>query len=66
MAGGADFAPTDTQLGLLNGFETELERVDADYQKVMKEELPALNRSLADSNLTVLVAPVNAEPAKKE
>jgi hypothetical protein len=40
--------------------------VDADYQKVMKEELPALNRSLADSNLTVLVAPVNAEPAKKE
>jgi photosystem II stability/assembly factor-like uncharacterized protein len=66
VAGGADFAPTDTQLGLLNGFETELERVDADYQKVMKEELPALNRSLADSNLTVLVAPVNAEPAKKE
>ena len=66
VAGGADFAPTDTQLVLLNGFETELERVDADYQKVMKEELPALNRSLADSNLTVLVAPVNAEPAKKE
>jgi hypothetical protein len=40
--------------------------VDTDYQKVMKEELPALNRSLTDSNVTVLVAPVNAEPAKKK
>jgi photosystem II stability/assembly factor-like uncharacterized protein len=66
VAGGADFAPTDTQLGLLQTFETEMAGVDADYQKVMKEDLPALNRSLADSNLAVLVPPPNSGPAKPE
>jgi hypothetical protein len=35
---------------------------DADYQKVMKEDLPVLNRSLAESSLAVVVAP----PAKQE
>ncbi len=62
VAGGADFAPTDTQLELLQTFETEMAGADADYQKVMKEDLPALNRSLADSSLAVVVAP----PAKQE
>ena len=34
--------------------ETEMAAADADYQKVMKEDLPALNRSLADSNVAAL------------
>ena len=66
VAGGADFAPTDTQLELLKEFETEMAGVDADYQKVMKDDLPALNQSLAGSSITALVVPLIAEPAKKE
>jgi len=66
VAGGADFAPTDTQLELLKEFETEIADVDADYQKVMKDDLPALNQSLAGSSITALVVPLIAEPAKKE
>jgi photosystem II stability/assembly factor-like uncharacterized protein len=54
VAGGADFAPTANQLELLNTFESEMKNVDADYQKVMREDLPALNRLLAESNLAVL------------
>jgi hypothetical protein len=66
VAGGADFAPTDTQLDLLQTFETEMAAADADYQKVMKEDLPALNRSLADSNVAALLAPLNSGPAKQQ
>ena len=62
VAGGADFAPTDTELESLQRFETEMSGADADYQKVMKEDLPVLNRSLAESSLAVVVAP----PAKQE
>lgn len=56
VAGGADFAPTDTELNLLETFETEITAVDVDYQKVMKEDLPAFNRSLADGSIAGLVA----------
>ena len=66
VAGGADFAPTDTQLDLLQTFETEMAAADADYQKVMKEDLPALNRSLADSNVAALLAPLNSGPAQQQ
>jgi photosystem II stability/assembly factor-like uncharacterized protein len=66
VAGGADFAPTDTQLELLQTFETETAVADADYKKVMKEGLPALNRSLADSGFAALLAPLNSGPAKQE
>ena len=57
VAGGADFAPTDTQLELLQTFETEMATADADYHKAMKEDLPALNRALADGNVAALLAP---------
>jgi photosystem II stability/assembly factor-like uncharacterized protein len=56
VAGGADFAPTDTQLELLKGFETELAGVDADYQKFMKEDFPAFNHTLTDGSVAPLVA----------
>ena len=64
VAGGADFAPTDTQMELLKGFEGEMAGVDADYQKVMKEDLPVLNHALAENNVAGLVAPPNAPPPK--
>jgi len=66
VAGGADFAPTDTQLDLLKTFETEMAGADADYQKVMKDDLPALNRSLAESAVAPLVVAHNLEPAKQQ
>ena len=40
VAGGADFAPTDTQMELLQGFEAEISATDANYQKLMKEDFP--------------------------
>jgi hypothetical protein len=46
VAGGADFAPTDTQMQLLQAYESEISAVDADYQKMMKDDLPTLNRAL--------------------
>jgi photosystem II stability/assembly factor-like uncharacterized protein len=55
VAGGADFAPTDTQLELLKTFEGEIEAADADYQKILHEDLPALNRSLAENSVAPLV-----------
>ena len=51
MAGGADFAPTDTQMELLQGFESEIATADADYQKLMKDDLPALNHSLEQASV---------------
>jgi hypothetical protein len=39
---------------------------DADYQKVMKDDLPALNRSLAESAVAPLVVAHNLEPAKQQ
>jgi hypothetical protein len=66
VAGGADFAPTDNQLELLKTFEAELATVDMDYQKFVKEDLPAFNRSLSDSKIAALVPPVDPDPATKE
>jgi hypothetical protein len=64
VAGGADFAPTDTQMELLKSFETEIAAVDIDYQKIMKEDLPAFNRSLTDTSVAPLVAPPSSAQAK--
>lgn len=48
VAGGADFAPTDTQLELLKTFENQMAAVDAEFSSFMKEEIPAFNRTLVD------------------
>jgi photosystem II stability/assembly factor-like uncharacterized protein len=60
VAGGADFAPTDTQLELLQGFEKEMAGVDADYAKLMKDDLPALNHSLEQSSVVPVTVSSNA------
>jgi photosystem II stability/assembly factor-like uncharacterized protein len=56
VAGSADFAPTETQLGLLAGYEAEMAAVDTDYRKVLDEDLPAANRALTSGSLAPLVA----------
>ena len=56
VAGGADFAPTDTALGLLQTIETELNGAVADFKKLMEQELPAFNHILTENNLAAAAA----------
>jgi len=51
VLGGADYAPTDNQLTLLKQYESQLAGVQEQYQKLIKDDLPALNRALDSSNL---------------
>ena len=67
VAGGADFAPTDTSLELLQGLETELAGAAADYKKLTEQELPAFNHTLTENNLTAIIAlPDQAAAAARE
>ncbi len=54
VAGGADFAPTDNQLQLVKLYEGEYAKVKEDYQKLIKDDLPALNRALESSNMATV------------
>ncbi len=56
VAGGADFAPTDTQLDSLKTMETEIIGATVDYQKLLNEDLPAFNRFLAANNVATVLA----------
>jgi hypothetical protein len=51
VAGGADFPPTDTQMELLQGYESEISAADADFQKIVKEDLPVLNNLLEQGSV---------------
>jgi hypothetical protein len=51
VAGGADFAPTDNDLALLKQYEGQYAKVKEQYQKLVKDDLPTLNRALESSNL---------------
>jgi photosystem II stability/assembly factor-like uncharacterized protein len=65
VAGGADFAPTDTALGLLQTIETELGGAVEDYKKLMEQDLPAFNRALTENNLAAITAAATA-PSDRE
>ncbi len=65
VAGGADFAPTDTQMELLQGFVTEMAGVDTDYQKAMKEDLAAFNRTLMQGAATSLRSWLRLSPKRR-
>ena len=56
VVGGADFRPTDAQLELLKQYEGALSGVQTEYQKLMKDDLPALNRVLVSSNIAAISA----------
>jgi len=62
VAGGADFAPTDTQLALLQNYESDWAKVDADFQKLIKDDLAGFNRSLTENSVAPLVSPSPATP----
>jgi hypothetical protein len=55
VAGSADFAPTETQVGLLKSLEAAVASFDSDYRKILQDELPQLNRVLESANLAPLV-----------
>jgi hypothetical protein len=44
-AGGADYAPTETAVAMVGDLETQLHAVEAQYKKLMDEEVPAYNRA---------------------
>ena len=48
VAGGEDFAPTDTSIALLNEIEQELTGVQAEYKELVDQHLPAFNRALLE------------------
>ncbi|MGB2645093.1 MAG: hypothetical protein WBG02_05225 [Candidatus Acidiferrum sp.] len=62
VAGGADFAPTDTEAELLKTQEEALAGAAAEYKKLMGEDLPAFNRTLSESNVAAVVASAPAAP----
>jgi len=54
VLGGADYAPTDNQLALLKQYESQLAGVKEQYQQLLKNDLPVLNRALDSSNLATI------------
>ena len=56
VAGGADFAPTDSALTVLDMIEKDLASAKSDYGSLFDKELPAFNRSLAEHGITPTIA----------
>ena len=54
VAGGADFAPTESQLDLLRTYEDELSGATTELRKILQDDLPTLNRSLLAGSLAPL------------
>ncbi len=59
VAGSADFAPTQTQLTLLEGYESEVANIDSDYQKILQNDFPPLAQALLRANLMPLTGGKN-------
>ena len=60
--GGTDFRPTDTSLDLLKTLEGEMNTAVEEYQKLIQQDLPAFNHTLAENKLAALVAASAGEP----
>jgi photosystem II stability/assembly factor-like uncharacterized protein len=56
VAGGADFRPTDAQLVTLKEQEEIITAASAEFQHLLKNDLPKFNSTLAGSSLTVVTA----------
>jgi photosystem II stability/assembly factor-like uncharacterized protein len=46
VAGGADFPPTDTSVGMLENIEKDLTAAKSDYRSLMDRDVPAFNRAI--------------------
>jgi hypothetical protein len=56
-AGGADYAPTETAIAMVRDLETQLHAVEAQYKRLMEEDVPAYNRAASGLGLPPLVLP---------
>ncbi len=56
VAGGADYAPTDTDVKLTAMLEKELAAATSDYDSLMNKEVPAFNRVLAGQGMLPMLA----------
>ena len=65
VAGGADYAPTETSRNLLEMIEKDLAAATAEYRTLMDKDLPAFNRSLADHGVTPLTAAIPVSSTDK-
>jgi len=54
VAGGADWGPTETELGLVFNLEGQLKKVQDDYKSLMDKEVPAYNQQISGSGLAPL------------
>lgn len=63
VAGGADFAPTDAELQLLQTMEKDLTGALEEYKKLMAEDLPAFNHTLSENKVAAVVAASSAAPS---
>ena len=52
VAGGTDYAPTDTEYSLFKLIEQKLAKAEEDYHRLMSQQLPAFNRVLLAHNIT--------------
>ena len=53
-SGGADYAPTETAIGLVQDLEKQLAAVREQYRKLVEQDVPAYNRGAAKLGLTPL------------
>jgi hypothetical protein len=53
-AGGADYAPTETAISMTLDLESQLHAVQAQYKKLMDDEVPAYNRAAPALGLPLL------------
>jgi hypothetical protein len=56
VAGGAEYRPTDNEVDEVHDIEQKLVKAEADYDNLMKKEVPAFNHTLAEHNVTPIVA----------
>jgi hypothetical protein len=47
VAGGADFPPTDTSVGVLETIDKDLNKAKSDYQALIDRDVPAFNRAMS-------------------
>jgi len=51
VAGGADFAPTDTSIGLVETIEKDLNAARTEYKALLERDVPAFNRAVGTAML---------------
>ena len=49
VSGGADFAPTDTSVAVMESIEKDLNGARGDYKRLMEQDVPAFNRAIGSA-----------------